>query len=82
VSDASSVPWATAETQINEYGPRPIQQPWSGYYRAPYASSVTTRIVGAPPELIDAAWVNASLPLEAAVAFSVSIVGKLTSEIR
>jgi hypothetical protein len=30
---------------------------------------VTTTIVGAPPELIDAAWVSASLPLEAAVAF-------------
>jgi hypothetical protein len=43
---------------------------------------VTTTIVGAPPELIDAAWVNASLLLEAAVAFSVSIVGKLKSEIR
>ena len=29
-----------------------------------------------------AAWANASLPLEAAVALSVSIVGKLTSEMR
>lgn len=53
-----------------------------GYYQAPYASSVTTTIVGAPPELIDAAWANASLPLEAAVALRVSIVGKVTSEIR
>jgi hypothetical protein len=43
---------------------------------------VTTTIVGVPPELIDAAWANASLPLEAAVALSVSIVGKLTSEMR
>jgi len=52
------------------------------YYQAPYASSVTTTIVGSPPVLIDAACANASLPLEAAVALSESIVGKLTSEIR
>jgi len=46
-------------------------------------SSMTTRIVGAPPELIDAACAKASRPpLEVAHAFNVSIVGKLTSEMR
>src|SRR5262245_48320110 len=53
-----------------------------GCCQSPYTSSVTTTTVGAPPELIDVAWANASLPLEAAVALSASIVGKLTSEIR
>jgi len=62
-------------------GPRPIEQPWSGASRA--SSVVSDDKNGrAPPELIDAAWSSASLPLEAAVALSVSIVGKLTSEIR
>jgi hypothetical protein len=40
------------------------------------ATGVTTKRVVGPSFAIDAAWVNASLPLEAAVAFRVSMVGE------
>lgn len=82
---SESRPWLRNRLCAGKSGKGGAQEQPAHHGEAPgvQAASTVTRMVGAPPELIEAAWASASWPsLDWAHRFSASIVGKLTSEIR